>query len=169
MAGTSNFWPAIAVPITVKMPEPMTAPMPSAVSDHGPSVFFNACSGSSESLISLSIDLRANSWLASLVLLIRQGAGAVRRGIPPVAMCYMVQDAFAAVYRMRSLLETPKSGTPTLARVFGEPALPPRAHCGARLECKQKGFRMRQYLAASEPLVIDRLEPSAWTRREPAS
>jgi hypothetical protein len=31
----------MAVPITVKMPEPMTAPMPSAVSDHGPRVFFS--------------------------------------------------------------------------------------------------------------------------------
>ena len=41
----SNFCPAMAVPTTVKMPEPMTAPMPSAVSDHGPSVFFSRCSG----------------------------------------------------------------------------------------------------------------------------
>ena len=75
MAGTSNFWPAIAVPITVKMPEPMTAPMPSAVSDQGPSVFFSACSGSSESWISLSIDLRASSWLASLISPRRSGCG----------------------------------------------------------------------------------------------
>jgi hypothetical protein len=43
------------------MPEPMTAPMPSAVSETGPSDFFNACSAHSESLISLSIDLRAKS------------------------------------------------------------------------------------------------------------
>jgi hypothetical protein len=49
------------VPITVKMPDPITAPMPRAVSDHGPRVFFSACSGSSDSLISLSIDLQANS------------------------------------------------------------------------------------------------------------
>jgi hypothetical protein len=28
------------VPITVKIPEPITAPIPSAVSDQGPSVFF---------------------------------------------------------------------------------------------------------------------------------
>ena len=53
----------MAVPMTVKMPEPMTAPMPSAVSDHGPRVFLSECSGSSESLMSLSIDLRASSWL----------------------------------------------------------------------------------------------------------
>jgi hypothetical protein len=58
----SNFSPEMAVPMTVKMPEPMTAPMPSAVSDSGPSVFFSACAGSSESEISLSIDLRAKSW-----------------------------------------------------------------------------------------------------------
>jgi hypothetical protein len=58
----SKRWPAIAVPITVKMPEPMTAPMPSAVSDQGPSVFLSARSGSSESRMSLSIDFRAKSW-----------------------------------------------------------------------------------------------------------
>ena len=72
--GASNFCPAMAVPMTVKMPEPMTAPMPSAVSDHGPSDFFSACSGSSESRISLSMDLRASSWLGSAVLLIRRRA-----------------------------------------------------------------------------------------------
>ena len=55
--------------MTVKMPEPMTAPMPSAVSDHGPRVFFSACSGSSESLMSLSIDLRAKNWLGRADLL----------------------------------------------------------------------------------------------------
>jgi hypothetical protein len=64
----SNFCPAIAVPMTVNMPEPMTAPMPSAVSDHGPSVFFSRCSGSSESEISLSMDLHAKSWFARWML-----------------------------------------------------------------------------------------------------
>jgi hypothetical protein len=58
----SNFSPEIAVPMTVKMPEPMTAPIPSAVREIGPSVFLRACAGSSESEISLSIDLRAKSW-----------------------------------------------------------------------------------------------------------
>jgi hypothetical protein len=70
MDGASKRSPAIAVPITVKMPDPMTAPMPRAVSDHGPSVFFSACSGSSELRMSLSIDLRASSWLASSDLLV---------------------------------------------------------------------------------------------------
>ncbi len=41
----SNFSPAMAVPMTVKMPEPMTAPMPSAVSDTGPSVFLQRVLG----------------------------------------------------------------------------------------------------------------------------
>ena len=58
---TSKRCPAMAVPITVKMPDPITAPMPSAVSETGPSDFFNACSAHSESLISLSMDLRAKS------------------------------------------------------------------------------------------------------------
>jgi hypothetical protein len=39
--------------------------MPSAVKDTGPSVFFNACSGISESEISLSIDFVAKICLAS--------------------------------------------------------------------------------------------------------
>ena len=69
MLEVSNFSPEMAVPMTVKMPEPMTAPMPSAVSDHGPSVFLSLCSGSSDSRISLSIDLRAKYWLGSAGLL----------------------------------------------------------------------------------------------------
>jgi hypothetical protein len=72
-SGVANFWPAMAVPMTVKMPEPMTAPMPSAVSDQGPSDFFSAFSGSSDSRISLSMDLRASSWLGRAVLLVRYG------------------------------------------------------------------------------------------------
>jgi hypothetical protein len=65
----SNCSPEMAVPMTVKIPEPITAPMPKAVRDQGPSVFFKACSGSSESRISLSIDLRASSWLGRAILL----------------------------------------------------------------------------------------------------
>ena len=63
-----NFCPAMAVPTTVKMPEPITAPIPSPVRDHGPSVFFSRCSGASESEISLSIDLHARSWFARATL-----------------------------------------------------------------------------------------------------
>ncbi|MGO9324109.1 MAG: hypothetical protein ACLP07_06070 [Terracidiphilus sp.] len=69
MVALGSCSPEMAVPMTVKMPEPMTAPMPSAVSDHGPRLFFSACSGSSESLMSLSIDLRAKNWLGSAGLL----------------------------------------------------------------------------------------------------
>ena len=54
--------PPMAVPMTVKMPEPMTAPMPRAVSETGPRVFLRACSGRSESEMSLSIDLVAKIW-----------------------------------------------------------------------------------------------------------
>ena len=61
--------PPIAVPMTVKMPEPMTAPMPSAVSDTGPRDLLSACSGRSESEISLSMDLVAKICLGSVVLL----------------------------------------------------------------------------------------------------
>jgi hypothetical protein len=61
--------PEIAVPMTVNIPEPITAPIPRAVSDHGPRVFFRQCSGFWESRISLSMDLRDSSWLASGKLL----------------------------------------------------------------------------------------------------
>ena len=54
--------PPMAVPMTVKMPEPTTIPMPSAVSETGPSDFLRQCSGTSESEMSLSIDLVAKSW-----------------------------------------------------------------------------------------------------------
>lgn len=57
----SNFSPEMAVPMTVKIPDPMTAPMPSAVSDHGPRLRLSARSGSSDSRISLSMDLQASS------------------------------------------------------------------------------------------------------------
>jgi hypothetical protein len=69
MVALGSCSPEMAVPMTVKMPEPMTAPMPSAVSDQGPRVFFSACAGSAESLMSLSIDLRAKNWLGRAGLL----------------------------------------------------------------------------------------------------
>jgi hypothetical protein len=58
----SNFSPEIAVPMTVKMPEPMTAPIPREVSETGPRVFFRRVSGFSDSAISLSMDLQASAW-----------------------------------------------------------------------------------------------------------
>jgi hypothetical protein len=48
------------------MPEPMMAPMPSAVSDHGPSVLLSRCSGFSDSEISLSMDLQQKAWLSEV-------------------------------------------------------------------------------------------------------
>ncbi len=61
MEVVSNFSPAIAVPMTVKMPEPMTAPMPRAVSETGPSVLRSACFGSQDWAMSLSMDFLAKS------------------------------------------------------------------------------------------------------------
>src|SRR5450756_1570632 len=61
--GTGKFSPAAAVPVRMKIPEPMMAPMPSAVSDHGPSVLLSRVSGFSDSEISLSMDLQQRSWL----------------------------------------------------------------------------------------------------------
>ena len=55
MDEVSNFWPAMAVPMTVKMPLPITAPIPSAVRLHGPNVRLSFFSGSSEDAISASI------------------------------------------------------------------------------------------------------------------
>ena len=64
--GRLKYSPAAAVPVRMKIPEPMIAPMPSAVSDHGPSVFCSRCPGASESEISLSIDLQHKSWLSEV-------------------------------------------------------------------------------------------------------
>src|SRR5215472_8648914 len=50
----------------MKMPEPMTAPIPSAVRDQGPRVFCRRCPGVSDSAISLSIDLQQRSWFAEV-------------------------------------------------------------------------------------------------------
>src|SRR6266496_743606 len=63
MDDVSNFCPAMAVPTTVKIPDPITAPIPRAVRDTGPRVFLSFLSGSSESEISLSMDLQQSSWL----------------------------------------------------------------------------------------------------------
>jgi hypothetical protein len=72
MEEVSNFSPASAVPMTVKMPEPMTAPMPSEVRESGPRVLRSLCSGSSDSAMSLSMDLQAKSWRGRRRLLLIQ-------------------------------------------------------------------------------------------------
>lgn len=69
MEEVSKRCPAIAVPMTVKMPDPMTAPMPSAVNDKGPSVFFSLQAGSSDSRISLSMDFVAKICFDRVLLL----------------------------------------------------------------------------------------------------
>ena len=53
-----RYSPAAAVPVSTKIPEPMMAPMPRAVSDNGPKVFLSLRAGSSDSAISLSMDLQ---------------------------------------------------------------------------------------------------------------
>src|SRR6202158_3551161 len=63
MKGAWKYSPAAAVPVRTKIPEPMIAPIPSAVSDHGPSVLLSLVSGCSESEISLSMDLQHKAWL----------------------------------------------------------------------------------------------------------
>src|SRR5208283_2596702 len=60
--GAWKYSPAAAVPVSTKIPEPIMAPMPSAVSDHGPSVLLSRCCGFSDSEISLSMDLQQNAW-----------------------------------------------------------------------------------------------------------
>src|SRR6185312_12680760 len=47
--------PAAAVPVRIKIPEPMTAPTPRPIRLHGPSVLRNRRSGDSEAAISASI------------------------------------------------------------------------------------------------------------------
>src|SRR5581483_12450805 len=66
MEGAWKYSPAAAVPVRTKMPDPIIAPIPSAVSDHGPRVFCRRWPGDSASEISLSIDLQQNSWLSEV-------------------------------------------------------------------------------------------------------
>src|SRR5262245_19156882 len=61
--GASKCSPAAAVPVRTKIPDPMIAPMPSAIIDQGPRAFRRRCSGSAASAISLSMDLQQRSWL----------------------------------------------------------------------------------------------------------
>src|SRR5437867_2119788 len=58
-------FPAAAVPVSVKIPDPMTAPIPKAVMLHGPSVLRSRLAGSSEAAISASI-LRVRSRLLKI-------------------------------------------------------------------------------------------------------
>jgi hypothetical protein len=48
-------FPRAAVPVTVKIPDPITAPIPRNVRLHGPSVFFSRWLGSSEDAMSSSM------------------------------------------------------------------------------------------------------------------
>ena len=59
--------PPMAVPMTVKIPDPMTMPTPRAVRETGPRDFFRECSGRSESEMSLSMDLVAKICRARAV------------------------------------------------------------------------------------------------------
>ena len=102
MDEVSNVSPAMAVPMTVKMPEPMTAPMPSAVSETGPRVLRSLCSGSSESAISLSMDLQQKAWRGRVRLLdqkVLKGVypemGAPREGKPAKCALFLVSLALA--------------------------------------------------------------------------
>src|SRR5579859_1773319 len=66
MDGAWKNSPAAAVPVNTKMPEPIIAPMPSAVSDHGPNDLLRRCSGCSASEISLSMDLQQKTCLSEV-------------------------------------------------------------------------------------------------------
>src|ERR1700683_2941526 len=66
MDGAWKYSPAAAVPVRMKMREPMMAPIPSAVSDQGPRVFCRRWPGASDSAINLSIDLQQKSWLSEV-------------------------------------------------------------------------------------------------------
>src|SRR5260221_14148498 len=63
-----NFCPAMAVPTIVKIPEPMTAPMPREVRLSQPKDFFNRNSAPSQSEISWSMFLRRKSDEATQAL-----------------------------------------------------------------------------------------------------
>src|SRR5208337_4790708 len=77
MEETCIFCPAMAVPMTVKMPEPMTAPIPSEVKLSQPRDFFNLISAFSESDRSWSILLHRKRCEAKRALRSRPGLGMI--------------------------------------------------------------------------------------------
>ena len=62
MDGTSICCPAAAVPVTVKMPPPMTAPIPNAIRLHGPKVRFSRFPSVCDSFTISSMFLVHHSW-----------------------------------------------------------------------------------------------------------
>jgi hypothetical protein len=86
----------------------MTAPMPRAVKETGPSVFFNACSGISDSEISLSIDLVRKICLASAL------APAYRRLVRGGSTAHAIQIRSKNVVLLKS--ETPPNAATPLTR-----------------------------------------------------
>src|SRR6516164_1798164 len=67
MEGNSSTVPAAAVPVSTKIPVPIIAPIPSAVSDQGPSDLRRRCSGRSASASSRSILFVARNCLPIVV------------------------------------------------------------------------------------------------------
>src|SRR5947209_3286969 len=79
---TARVFPAAAVPVTVKMPEPITAPIPSAVRLNAPRDFFKRWAGSSDA---------ATSW--SMLLVRKSGfIGRVRRSRPAAGRCRLSRE-----------------------------------------------------------------------------
>ena len=58
--------PAAAVPVRIKMPEPITAPTPNAINCQGPSVLASRFWGSSLVAMSASMLLVRKSWLSGM-------------------------------------------------------------------------------------------------------
>src|ERR1700716_3288130 len=79
---TCSSCPAIAVPTTVKIPEPITAPMPSDVRLSQPNDFFNRISAFSESDSSWSIPLHRNSGDATQALRSHPRPGLAAQPVP---------------------------------------------------------------------------------------
>src|SRR6266567_4520159 len=121
MDEVSNFCPAMAVPMTVKIPDPITAPIPSAVSETGPSVFFSRLSGSCESEIRLSMDLQQKSWFSDVridvrmetraVFSVEPGAGSGKRLMSPDGL--KIRTSAKALSRQR---DQPFAGQAQCAR-----------------------------------------------------
>ena len=101
MVGASNFCPAMAVPMTVKMPEPMTAPMPSAVSDHGPRDFFRRVLGLFRVQDQLIDRLAGNKLPEQDSSPHSAGGGGLRIAESAGQGDFLIQDASEAVYRVR--------------------------------------------------------------------
>src|ERR1700738_3506311 len=100
------------------MPEPMMAPIPNAVSDHGPRVFCSRCPGTSDSEISLSMDLQQNTWWSDVRTVAAGSVGGRDKAVVVSEAPSTEPSALSIWPRFPSRLETSRPNAKCLCAVL---------------------------------------------------